>query len=43
MCQALGMMAAVQFRGKGGPSQACKGRDPLPLNWVPPSMYESGD
>jgi hypothetical protein len=32
------ILMAVQFRSKGNPSQACKGRVPLTLNWVPPSM-----
>jgi len=30
-----------QFRGRGVPSRAWEGRGPLPLNWVPPSMYEN--
>ena len=34
----LGIMVAVQFRGRGVPSQACEGRAPLALNWAPPSM-----
>jgi hypothetical protein len=37
----VGIMVAVQFRGRGVPSRAWEGRGPLPLNWVPPSMYEN--